>query len=46
MKLGQLVETLGGKLLQGSHETIIAGVEDIELANGLDLVFAEDQASE
>jgi UDP-3-O-[3-hydroxymyristoyl] glucosamine N-acyltransferase len=45
MKLDELVEVLGGKLVQGSPEIIVAGVDDIELANGLDLVFAEDDAS-
>ena len=45
MNVGQLVDALGGKLVQGSREIIVAGVDDIEQANGLDLVFAEDQAS-
>jgi UDP-3-O-[3-hydroxymyristoyl] glucosamine N-acyltransferase len=45
MKLGELIEVLGGKLVQGSPEIIVAGVDDSERANGLDLVFAEDAAS-
>jgi UDP-3-O-[3-hydroxymyristoyl] glucosamine N-acyltransferase len=45
MTLGELVKMLGGTLAQGSHETILAGVNTSALANGLDLVFAEDAAS-
>jgi len=45
MTLGELIEVLGGKLLQGSPEIIIAGVDDPRTADGLDLVFAEDAAS-
>ena len=45
MTVGKLIEVLGGKLVQGSPETVIAGVDDPQLANGLDLVFAEDAPS-
>jgi UDP-3-O-[3-hydroxymyristoyl] glucosamine N-acyltransferase len=45
MTLGELVELLGGELVQGSPEIVLAGVESCDLANGLDLVFAEDAAS-
>ena len=42
MTLGKLIEALGGKLVQGGTEIIVAGVDDPKSANGLDLVFAED----
>ena len=45
MTLGELVEILGGNLVQGSPEIILAGVNSSASANGLDLVFAEDAAS-
>jgi len=45
MTLGELIEKLGGTLLQGSMEIEVAGVDVPELANGLDLVFAEDASS-
>ncbi len=45
MTLGDLIEVLGGELVQGSPETILAGVEASAQANGLDLVFAEDATS-
>ena len=45
MTLGELIEKLGGTLLQGSREIEVAGVDVPELANGLDLVFAEDSSS-
>jgi UDP-3-O-[3-hydroxymyristoyl] glucosamine N-acyltransferase len=45
MTVGELIEVLGGNLMQGSPETVIAGVDDPKLANGLDLVFAEDAPS-
>jgi UDP-3-O-[3-hydroxymyristoyl] glucosamine N-acyltransferase len=45
MRLGELVEKLGGKLVQGSPEIDIAGVERSDAARGKDLVFAEDAAS-
>jgi UDP-3-O-[3-hydroxymyristoyl] glucosamine N-acyltransferase len=45
MTLGELVEALGGTLVQGSPEIILAGVQTSKSANSLDLVFAEDPAS-
>ena len=45
MTLGELVEQLGGELVQGSSEIMLAGVDTSEAADGLDLVFAEDAAS-
>jgi UDP-3-O-[3-hydroxymyristoyl] glucosamine N-acyltransferase len=45
MTLGELVKTLGGKLVQGSPAILLAGVDSSVTANGLDLVFAEDEAS-
>jgi UDP-3-O-[3-hydroxymyristoyl] glucosamine N-acyltransferase len=45
MTLGELINKLGGKLVQGSREVEVAGVDVPELANGLDLVFAEDPSS-
>jgi UDP-3-O-[3-hydroxymyristoyl] glucosamine N-acyltransferase len=45
MTLGELVESLGGKLAQGSPEIILAGVQELRSASGLDLVFAEDAVS-
>jgi UDP-3-O-[3-hydroxymyristoyl] glucosamine N-acyltransferase len=45
MTLGELVEILGGKLVQGSPEIEVAGVDASSSAGSLDLVFAEDAAS-
>jgi UDP-3-O-[3-hydroxymyristoyl] glucosamine N-acyltransferase len=45
MTLGELVEILGGRLVQGGPEIMLAGVATTAAANGLDLVFAEDAAS-
>jgi UDP-3-O-[3-hydroxymyristoyl] glucosamine N-acyltransferase len=45
MKLGELVEKLGGKLVQGSPGIEVCGVDTPVSARGLDLVFAEDAAS-
>jgi UDP-3-O-[3-hydroxymyristoyl] glucosamine N-acyltransferase len=45
MTLGELVETLGGKLVQGNPEIVVAGVQNSGAADSLDLVFAEDPAS-
>jgi UDP-3-O-[3-hydroxymyristoyl] glucosamine N-acyltransferase len=45
MKLGELIETLGGKLEQGSLEQDIAGVSSPGRAHYTDLIFAEDEAS-
>ena len=43
--LGELVEILGGKLVQGDPEMLIIGVQDPDEANPWDLVFAEDETS-
>ena len=45
MKLGELVEVLGGKLTQGNPESEIDGVSSVESASALELVFAEDAGS-
>jgi len=45
MKLGELLEQLGGSLVHGSPDTELAGVGAPETAHGLDLVFAENPAS-
>jgi UDP-3-O-[3-hydroxymyristoyl] glucosamine N-acyltransferase len=42
MTLGELVEALGGRLVRGSPDIIIAGVDTSATASSLDLVFAED----
>jgi UDP-3-O-[3-hydroxymyristoyl] glucosamine N-acyltransferase len=45
MTLGELVKALGGRLVQGSPETLLIGVEDLGSASSMDLVFAEDAAT-
>jgi len=45
MTLGELIEKLGGKLVQGSVATDLAGVADSQAASSHHLVFAEDAAS-
>ena len=45
MTLGELIERLGGELVYGSPEIIVAGVDIPETAGDLDLVFAEDERS-
>jgi UDP-3-O-[3-hydroxymyristoyl] glucosamine N-acyltransferase len=45
MTLGELVKQLGGKLVQGSPEIVLAGVENSDAAKVRDLAFAEDAAS-
>jgi UDP-3-O-[3-hydroxymyristoyl] glucosamine N-acyltransferase len=42
---GELVEILGGKLVQGSAAIILTGVNSSELAGPSELAFAEDEAS-
>jgi UDP-3-O-[3-hydroxymyristoyl] glucosamine N-acyltransferase len=42
MTLGELVKALGGRLVQGSPETLLIGVDDLASASAMDLVFAED----
>ena len=45
MTVGELIERLGGELLRGDPDTLLAGVADIALAKGLDLVFGENDAA-
>ncbi len=45
MTLGELVERLGGRLVQGSRDTSITGVNSTVQAEFSDLVFAQDGAS-
>ncbi|MGA2168332.1 MAG: UDP-3-O-(3-hydroxymyristoyl)glucosamine N-acyltransferase [Terracidiphilus sp.] len=45
MTLGELIEALGGKLVQGSPEFVVQGVNSSALAGPSDLVFAEDAAA-
>ncbi len=42
MKLGELIDILGGKLVAGEPERTVAGVNSVELAGAAELVFAED----
>jgi UDP-3-O-[3-hydroxymyristoyl] glucosamine N-acyltransferase len=45
MKLGELIDALGGKLVAGDRDRLVSGVNSVELAGGAALVFAEDAAS-
>ena len=45
MTLGELIETLGGKLAQGSSNQEVKGVNSSAAAGPDDLIFAEDTAS-
>jgi UDP-3-O-[3-hydroxymyristoyl] glucosamine N-acyltransferase len=45
MKLGELIEALGGELLQGSPEFVARGVNSAVFAGPAEIVFAEDAAS-
>ena len=45
MKLGDLLQVLGGALVQGNADTVIRGVNGYKDAAATDLVFAEDAAS-
>ena len=45
MTIGELIETLGGKLAQGDQEWAVDGVSSSDWAKPSDLVFAEDTAS-
>ena len=45
MKLGEVIEALGGKLVAGDAGHVVNGVNSVELAGGAELVFAEDAAS-
>jgi UDP-3-O-[3-hydroxymyristoyl] glucosamine N-acyltransferase len=42
MTLGDLIRVLGGKLIVGSPQYVIDGVDDCESASPSDVVFAED----
>ena len=42
MRLGELIEQLGGKLAQGREELSVTGVNSSENASAAELVFAED----
>jgi len=45
MTLGELVETLGGKLVQGSPAILLTGVNSAPLAGHAELAFAEDESA-
>lgn len=45
MKLGELIEKLGGKLTQGSAEIEISGVASHETADARSLIFADSDTS-
>ena len=45
MKLGELIEALGGKLVAGDPKRPGNGVNSVELAGCAELIFAEDAAS-
>jgi UDP-3-O-[3-hydroxymyristoyl] glucosamine N-acyltransferase len=45
MTLGELVEVLGGKLVQGNPEWVVEGVNSSARASAFQLVFAEEAAS-
>ena len=44
MTVGELIERLGGELLQGDPETLVVGVADTGQAKELDLAFGESQS--
>jgi UDP-3-O-[3-hydroxymyristoyl] glucosamine N-acyltransferase len=45
MKLGELIDALGGKLVAGDAKRPVNGVNSVELAGCAELIFAEDAAS-
>ena len=45
MKLSELIDALGGKLVAGEQEQQVEGVHSVERAGAFELVFAEDVAS-
>ena len=45
MKLGELVNLLGGNLVQGHADLAITGVDSTTVANPGEIVFAQDEAS-
>jgi UDP-3-O-[3-hydroxymyristoyl] glucosamine N-acyltransferase len=45
MTLGELIDALSGKLVQGSPAFLVSGVNSLALAGPSEIVFAEDAAS-
>lgn len=45
MTLGELIEKLGGQLVEGSADQVIEGVASSDRARAADLIFAEDAAT-
>jgi UDP-3-O-[3-hydroxymyristoyl] glucosamine N-acyltransferase len=45
MTLGELIEALGGRLVQGDPDFVVRGVNSSALAGSSDLVFADSDAS-
>ncbi|MGD0682620.1 MAG: UDP-3-O-(3-hydroxymyristoyl)glucosamine N-acyltransferase [Terracidiphilus sp.] len=45
MKLGELIEALGGRLVAGDPKRPVNGVNSVELAGCAELIFAEDAVS-
>ncbi|WP_263357825.1 UDP-3-O-(3-hydroxymyristoyl)glucosamine N-acyltransferase [Acidicapsa ligni] len=45
MTIGELIERLGGELLQGNAATRLLGVQEVAAARAGDLVFGEDAAA-
>jgi UDP-3-O-[3-hydroxymyristoyl] glucosamine N-acyltransferase len=45
MKLREVIEVLGGKLIAGDAEVAVEGVNSVELAGASEVIFAEDAAS-
>jgi UDP-3-O-[3-hydroxymyristoyl] glucosamine N-acyltransferase len=45
MKLGELIEALGGRIAQGSLDFVVEGVNRSTLATAQEVVFAEEKAS-
>jgi UDP-3-O-[3-hydroxymyristoyl] glucosamine N-acyltransferase len=43
--VGELIDRLGGELLEGAADTLVVGVADAERAKEFDLVFGENQAA-
>jgi len=41
----ELIDRLGGELVHGDPECLLAGVADVDEAKGMDLVFGENQAA-
>jgi UDP-3-O-[3-hydroxymyristoyl] glucosamine N-acyltransferase len=45
MKLGELIDALGGKIIAGEPERLVNSVNSVELAASAEMVFAEDATS-